>query len=98
MTAKQFIYRHRLIGKRIIAMLVRLLPPAAARRLLALAERAAFSLTPQYQSETLPPIFGYWSNRYLAPDAQRLGIGSPEAFFLKHISRVPPQATRPYAC
>jgi 2-polyprenyl-3-methyl-5-hydroxy-6-metoxy-1,4-benzoquinol methylase len=85
MTAKQFIYRHRLLGKRIIAMLVRVLPTAASRRLLALAERAAFSLTPQYQGETLPPIFRYWSSRYLAPDAQRLGIGSPEAFFLKHI-------------
>jgi SAM-dependent methyltransferase len=85
MTAKQFIYRHRLIGKRIIATLARVLPASASRRLLALAERAAFSLTPQYQSETLPPIFEYWSRRYLTPAAQRLGIGSPETFFLKHI-------------
>jgi SAM-dependent methyltransferase len=85
MTVKQLIYRHRLIGKRIIAALTRVLPAPLSRRLLALAERAAFSLTPQYQGETLPPIFAYWSRRYLTPEAQRLGIGSPEAFFLKHI-------------
>jgi 2-polyprenyl-3-methyl-5-hydroxy-6-metoxy-1,4-benzoquinol methylase len=83
--AGQFIYRHRLIGKRIIATVARVLPKPARRRLLALAERAAFSITPQYQSETLPPIFGYWSHRYLAPSAERLGIDSPEAFYLKHI-------------
>ncbi len=87
MSAKRFIYRHRLAGKRIIATLVRVLPASLSRRLLALAERAAFNLTPQYQSETLPPIFEYWSSRYLAPVAERLGIGSPEAFFFQHILR-----------
>lgn len=87
MSAKQFIYRHRLVGKRIIAALVRVLPAALGQRLLALAEQAAFNLTPQYQSETLPPIFHYWSSRYLAPDAARLGISSPESFFLQHILR-----------
>ena len=87
MTVKKFIYHHRLVGKRIIAALARVLPATLSCRLLALAERAAFNLTPQYQSETLPPIFEYWSSRYLAPDAQRLGIGSPEAFFFDHIRR-----------
>jgi SAM-dependent methyltransferase len=85
MTWKQLIYRHRLIAKQGIATLARVLPAAASRRLRALAERAAFSLTPQYQAETLPAIFHYWSGRFLAPDAQRLGIDSPEAFFLKRI-------------
>jgi SAM-dependent methyltransferase len=87
MTTRQLIYRHRLVGKRIIAALVRTLPAALGQRLLALAEQAAFALTPQYQSETLPPIFQYWSGRYLAPDAARLGISSPESFFLQHILR-----------
>lgn len=81
------VYRHRLAGKRVVAALSRVLPAAAARRLRALSERVAFNLTPQYQGSTLPPIFGYWSQRYLSVDAQRLGIGSPEAFFLDRALR-----------
>jgi len=87
MSLKSFVYRHRLPAKRAIAWLARSLPAPARRRLLAVAERIAFSVTPQYQGETLPPIFAYWSGRFLAPDAQRLGIGSPESFFLDHIRR-----------
>lgn len=85
MSLNTFAYRHRLIAKRTIAALAKVLPATAARRLRALAERAAFNMTPQYQGETLPPIFGYWSSRFLAPDARRLGIDSPEAFFLSRI-------------
>jgi SAM-dependent methyltransferase len=87
MVVKAYIYRHRLLGKRIIAFSARLLPMAASRRLRALAERVAFNLTPQYQSDTLPPIFGYWSARFLAPDASRVGIGSPEGLFLDYVRR-----------
>jgi 2-polyprenyl-3-methyl-5-hydroxy-6-metoxy-1,4-benzoquinol methylase len=79
------IYRHRLIGKRAIAALCRVLPEGASRRLRGLAERAAFSLTPQYQGDTLPPIFHYWSGRYLAPEAQRHDIESPEAFYFARV-------------
>lgn len=85
MPLKAFIYRHRLVGKRMVAMLSQVLPSAASRRLRALAERVAFNLTPQYQGETLPPIFHYWSGRYLTPDVKRLGIGSPEEFYLARI-------------
>ena len=87
MSLKSFAYRHRLPAKRAIALLARSLPAPASRRLLALAERIAFSVTPQYQGDTLPPIFRYWSGRFVAPDAQRLGIGSPESFYLDHIRR-----------
>ncbi|OOG60109.1 class I SAM-dependent methyltransferase [Rhodanobacter sp. C03] len=85
MSLSTFAYRHRLVAKRTIAALAKVLPATASRRLRAFAERAAFNLTPQYQGETLPPIFGYWSSRYLAPDAHRLGIDSPESFFLSRI-------------
>lgn len=85
MSLKAFIYRHRLAGKRAVAMLSRVLPPAASQRLRALAERVAFNLTPQYQGETLPPIFHYWTGRYLTPEVKRLGIGSPEEFYLARI-------------
>lgn len=92
---KDFAYRHRLPAKRAIALLARALPAPASRRLLAMAERVAFSATPQYQGETLPPIFDYWSGRFLAPDAQRLGIGSPEGFFLDHVRRRAADERRP---
>ncbi|KRE86766.1 hypothetical protein ASG75_00880 [Rhodanobacter sp. Soil772] len=95
MSLKNFAYRHRLPVKRAIAWLARSLPAPARRRLLAVAERVAFSVTPQYQGETLPPIFTYWSGRFLAPDAQRLGIGSPESFFLDHIRRSAAGANAP---
>ena len=95
MSLKSFAYRHRLPAKRAIALLARSLPAPARRRLLAVAERIAFSVTPQYQGETLPPIFAYWSGRFLAPDAQRLGIGSPESFFLDHIRRRAAGASAP---
>ncbi|MFC5741664.1 class I SAM-dependent methyltransferase [Dyella tabacisoli] len=85
MTVAALIYRHRLIGKRAVAWLSRQLPASASRRVRALAERVAFNLTPQYQGDTLPAIFHYWSGRYLAPQAQRLGIDSPEAFYLDRI-------------
>jgi SAM-dependent methyltransferase len=87
MSLKSFAYHHRLPVKRAIALLARSLPVPARRWLLALTERIAFSVTPQYQSETLPPIFDYWSARFLTPDAQRLGIDSPESFFFDHIRR-----------
>lgn len=85
MTLAQLVYRHRLAGKRAVSMLACVLPDAASRRLRAVAERVAFNITPQYQGDTLPGIFHYWSGRYLTPAARRLGIGSAEAFYLRHI-------------
>lgn len=82
---KAFIYRHRLLGKRIIAFSARVLPASASRLVRALAERVAFNLTPQYQSDTLPPIFRYWAALFLAPSASRMGISSPEGLFLEHV-------------
>ena len=95
MSLRNLIYQHRLHAKRAVSLLARMLPAPVRRRLLALAERIAFNLTPQYQGETLPPIFDYWSARFLAPDAQRLGIGSPESFFLEHIRRAATQLSAP---
>ncbi|MEO6798961.1 MAG: class I SAM-dependent methyltransferase, partial [Rhodanobacter sp.] len=85
MSLSTLAYRHRLVAKRTIAALARILPATASKKLRAIAERAAFILTPQYQGETLPPIFDYWSSRFLAPAARRLGIDSPEAFFFARI-------------
>jgi SAM-dependent methyltransferase len=85
----RLIYRHRRIGKQLVATASRCLPGAASSRLRALAEQMAFRVTPQYQGETLPPIFGYWASAHIAPAAARLGISSPESFFLDELLSAP---------
>lgn len=95
MFLRNFIYRHRLLAKRVIATSVRVLPEAASRRLLALAERVAFSVTPQYQGDTLPPICHYWTGRYLEDEARQLGFGSAEAMYHDRIVQRSRETTEP---
>lgn len=78
-------YRYRRAGKFAVAALVRVLPLALSRRLRSLAEQVAFRAQPDYQGETLPPIFHYWASRHLGPLALELGISSPEQFFFAEI-------------
>lgn len=80
-----YVYKNRLIAKRILSSLTRTLPPAWARALRTLAEKAAFRLTPEYQGDTLPPIFHYWSERHVLPLLTRHGFASPEDFYLKRL-------------
>lgn len=80
-----YIYSNRLIAKRLLASMTRVLPPSWGRALRTLAEKAAFRLTPEYQGDTLPPIFHYWSERYVAPLLAKHGFTSPEDFYLKRI-------------
>jgi SAM-dependent methyltransferase len=35
----------------------------------------------------LPPIFHYWSNRYLRPKLEKFGFAHPDAFFAVHVAR-----------
>src|SRR5204863_3093503 len=35
----------------------------------------------------LPPIFHYWSNRYLRPKLEAIGASDPDNFFLQHLER-----------
>lgn len=79
----QFAYRNRLLAKRAISLLDRTLPRPLARRLRQMAELAAFRMAPKYQGDTLPPIFHYWSERYVRPMLQARGFESPEDFYLK---------------
>src|SRR5690606_22887677 len=82
---RAFAHRHRLPAKRLVTGLVRVLPGSAGRRLRALAEQVAFRVRPEYQGDTLPPIFHFWSGRFLHPVLQDHGIGSPESFYLLKI-------------
>ncbi len=81
------IHRHRLAGKRALSIAGRILPRPLFRRLCAVAEQVAFRAKPEYQGDSLPPIFHYWSGRYLAPDAEHLGIYSPEQFYFDEICK-----------
>lgn len=76
------LYRNRLVAKRLLAGLNRVLPRLWARKLRSAAEIVAFRMTPHYQGETLPPIFHYWSERYVRPLLKRHGFESPEHFYL----------------
>jgi 2-polyprenyl-3-methyl-5-hydroxy-6-metoxy-1,4-benzoquinol methylase len=80
-----YAYRKRILAKRAIAMLDRVLPSAWGRRLRGWAELLAFRVVPQYQGETLPPIFHYWSERYVRPLLSAHGFESPEDFYLKQL-------------
>lgn len=79
----RILYRYRVFGKALLAVCKRWLPRCVSRPLLSMAERLAFTLTPDYQADTLPPIFNYWSNRYVRPKLEALGYHSPEDFFLQ---------------
>lgn len=77
-----FIYRHRLFAKQALRFANRLLPAWAGRRLRGLAEQVAFRIVPDYQGDTLPPIFHYWSGRHVAPRLARIGLQRPEDLYL----------------
>ncbi|MEN1926664.1 class I SAM-dependent methyltransferase [Luteimonas sp. MJ293] len=91
----QFIYRHRLAAKRMLAGAGQWLPAGGRRRLRNLAEQVAFRITPQYQGDTLPPIFHYWSSRYVLPRLRRLGVGRPEDLYLAETIKCAEMLDRP---
>lgn len=65
----------------------RYLPDGARLRLQSLAERVIFRFTSDVHE--LPPIFHYWSNRYLRPQFEAFGFSSPDAFFLTQLLAYP---------
>ena len=69
------------IAKSMFRVLTAPMPSAWRYQCQALAERAIYALTPKVHD--LPPIFHYWSNRYLRPKMQKLGFDDPHDFFVK---------------
>jgi len=70
---------------------------AALRRLAASGASSAYdarlaSEVRRYEGVTnvhdLPPIFHYWSNKYLRPKLERFGFSSPDGFFAARIAHV----------
>lgn len=86
MILKNFVYRHRYTAKRVLTLASRHLPERLQQQLRNFAERVAFSVVPQHQEETLPPIFSSWGALRLASDAARLGIRSPEELYFECIT------------
>ena len=95
---KSALYHHRKPLKRLIALSRNLMPAPLERRFMQWMETLAFNLTPQHQSDTLPPIFMYWADRYIRPKFQQLGAQSPEDFYgieiLNIAQRKPDQVLR----
>lgn len=81
------LYPHRRVVKRGLTLVNRVLPRPLSRRVSAAAEKLAFLATPGYQGDTLPPIFHYWSRRYLAPKLASLGLESPEQLYFRESLR-----------
>jgi hypothetical protein len=48
------------------------------------AERQNFDACAEVHA--LPPIFHYWSNRYLRPRLEAVGASDPDAFFTKYVA------------
>lgn len=78
-----FVYRNRLAGKRAVSALNRLLPRTLSRPITSFAEKVAFLATPDYQGDTLPPIFHYWARRYVLPKFTAVGLRSPEDMYFR---------------
>jgi SAM-dependent methyltransferase len=76
--------------KAVFRAVSRLLPSAMQLRLQSLAERVIFRFTADVHD--LPPIFHYWSNRYLRPQFEAFGFSSPDTFFLAQLLALPKQA------
>jgi SAM-dependent methyltransferase len=72
-------------------------PGALIRRMLApMARRAGYAArlrreqayyAERTQVHDLPPIFHYWSNRYLRPKLETFGFAHPDAFFARYVAQ-----------
>ena len=85
---KAWIYRNRRYAKQWLGAASRVLPAPLSRRLRALAEQVAFRVVPEYQGDTLPEIFHYWSSRHVRPLAERVGMVSAEEMYLAEARKV----------
>ncbi len=75
--------------KRIFSFALGFLPVRMRYRMQTAAERLIYRLTPSVHD--LPPIFHYWSNKYLRPQFERFGFSSPDQFFIHEILKLAEQ-------
>lgn len=57
------------------------------------AEQAIFAA--QTEVHDLPPIFHYWSNRWLRPEMEKFGFSNPDQFIAQHLQRVCAERAQP---
>ncbi|WP_167285103.1 class I SAM-dependent methyltransferase [Marilutibacter alkalisoli] len=82
-----FVYRHRYLAKQLLAFINRHAPAFLSRKLSSIAGKVSFRVVPEYQGETLPPIFHYWSRRNVAPLLARFGYDSPDGLYFSEIRK-----------
>lgn len=78
---RSFLCRNRLVGKKLLSATSAVLPRSVSTKLRFAAEQIAFRIVPEYQGETLPAIFHYWSNRFVRPVLEKIGYQSPEEMY-----------------
>ena len=81
----KFAYERRRHIKRLLSFLITITPGFVGRKIALVSENFAFKLSPDYQGDTLPPIFHYWSNKFLHPILLKHGYESPEDFYRKQL-------------
>lgn len=69
--------------RRVVSALLARLPHGVSMRLKKAAEIIIFNRTARV--DDLPPIFHYWSNKYLRPQFEALGFASPKAFMFQKV-------------
>jgi SAM-dependent methyltransferase len=94
-TLLDIVYARRLHAKRAVSFAGKLLPAPLFRPLRAVAEQVAFRARPEYQGDTLPPIFHYWSQRHFNTRGRRANIASPEQFYFDEIVAAAGQGDAP---
>ncbi len=79
-----------------VAYALRHLPAPVARFLRSCVERIAFARATPFSE--LPPVFHYWSNKYLRPRFEAFGFASPEDFFFQRMREETQNLGRPLRC
>jgi SAM-dependent methyltransferase len=72
------------VGVATDAVATNAVPPDPAYAAKIAAERATFDN--QAEIHELPPIFHYWSNKYLRPMLEEYGVSNPDQFFVKFLT------------
>lgn len=79
--------------RKVVSSLLARLPHGVSMRLKKAAEIIIFNRTPCV--DDLPPIFHYWSNKYLRPQFEALGFASPKAFMCQKVLAHAKHASQP---
>ena len=82
MSLRQALKAH---ARRVVAGALSIAPPFVSNAARGIIEKIVFNNVPAV--DNLPPIFHYWSNKFLRPQFESIGYASPNDFFLKTVEQ-----------